>query len=109
MRTLTQDRVKRILKEFKKGIESTLRDKFVELVLFGSYARGDYEFGSDIDVLLLVREKLTKEEDKKISELSSAISLEYDMVITCFDCLLHDFKHRNSPFLLNIRREGVKI
>jgi predicted nucleotidyltransferase len=109
MGTLTQKRVKKILKEFKKGIKNTLRGKFVELILFGSYARGDYEFGSDIDVLLLVREKLTKEEDKKISELSSAISLEYDMVITCFDCLLRDFKHRNSPFLLNIRREGEKI
>ncbi|MBA7545586.1 hypothetical protein ES705_37955 [subsurface metagenome] len=109
MRTLTQKRVKKILKEFKKGIENTLRDKFVELVLFGSYARGDYEFGSDIDVLLLVREKLTSEEEKKILELSSAISLEYDMVITCFDYPYDAFQSWETPFLMNVRREGVII
>lgn len=109
LKTLTQKKVKEILNEFKKGINDILGNKFEELILFGSYARGDYEFGSDIDVLLLVKEKLTKEEDKKISQLSSDISLEHDIVITCFDYLLHDYKHRNSPFLLNAKKDAVKI
>jgi predicted nucleotidyltransferase len=45
-----------------KNIKDILQSKFVELILYGSYARGDYEFGSDVDVLLLIKEKLTKKE-----------------------------------------------
>ncbi|CAD7783018.1 MAG: hypothetical protein KIIPBIDF_01906 [Candidatus Methanoperedenaceae archaeon GB50] len=51
METLTQEKVKEILKELKGKIKEAIKDKFVALILYGSYARGDYEFGSDIDVL----------------------------------------------------------
>ena len=106
---LTKEDVKDTLKELKKRIEGMLKEKFVEIILFGSYARGDYEPDSDIDVLLVVKEKLTRKERDGISRISSDLSLTYDIVITCFDYLYTDFKNRNSPFLLNVRREGVAI
>ena len=45
----------------------------IDAILFGSYARGDAEFGSDIDVLLLVdssREAIA-EKNWQISEIAS--------------------------------------
>jgi len=107
--TLNQAEVKKILGGFKKEIKNILRDKFVELILFGSYARGDYEFGSDIDVLLVVKEKLTREEKDKISLKASGLSLKHDIVISCFDYIYDAYKTWETPFLMNVRREGTKI
>lgn len=101
--------IKEVLPEFKEGLKSILGEKFVDLILFGSYAREDYSAGSDIDLLLVVKDKLSLEEREKISDFSSNLSLEHDTVITCFDYPYDDFKHRNTPFLLNIRREGITI
>jgi len=106
---LNKNDVKEILKEFREKIRSIIKGKFIELILFGSYARGDYEFGSDIDVLVVVKERLTGTERKRISKILSDISLAYDTVIACFDYPYTEFETRNSPFLLNVRREGIKI
>ena len=106
---LDKDDVEEILRDFKKKVESILKEKFVEAILFGSYARGDYEHGSDIDLLLVVKEKLTRKEKERISKITADLSLTYDVVITCFDYLYTDFRDRNSPFLLNVRKEGVAI
>jgi predicted nucleotidyltransferase len=106
---VNQREVKRILIEFKKCVEETLQSKFVELILYGSYARGDYEFGSDIDVLLLIKEKLTKKEKDSISIKASELSLKYDIVISCFAYLYQDYKTWETPFLMNVRSEGLKI
>ncbi|MCP2520812.1 nucleotidyltransferase domain-containing protein [Candidatus Aminicenantes bacterium AC-335-K20] len=108
-KALTRNEVMRILHRFKNEVKNTLKDKFIELILFGSYARGDYEFGSDIDVLLVIKEELTKEEKEKISELSCELSLEYETVITCFYYLLDAFENWETPFLMNIRKEGIRI
>jgi len=106
METLTQEKVKEILKELKGKIKEAIKDKFVALILYGSYARGDYEFGSDIDVLLVVRENLTSFEKDNIS---SDLNLKYDIVITCFYYLYEVFKTWETPLLMNVRREGIEV
>lgn len=106
---LNPEKVKAILQEFKRDIESVLHSKLVEIVLYGSYARGDYEFGSDIDILLVVNEKLTEKERDKISFIASKISLKYETVISCFDYPLYAFQSWETPFLMNVRREGIRI
>jgi len=109
METLTQEKVKEILKEFKEKVKEVIKDKFVALILYGSYARGDYEFGSDIDVLLILRENLTSFEKDRISDISSDLNLKYDVVITCFDYLYEVFKTWETPFLMNVRKEGIEV
>ena len=109
METLTQEKVKEILKEFKEKVKEVIKDKFVALILYGSYARGDYEFGSDVDVLLVVRENLTSFEKDRISDISSDLNLKYDVVITYFDYLYEVFKTWETPFLMNVRREGIEV
>lgn len=93
----------------KREVESLLGDKFVELILFGSFARGDYEVGSDIDVLLVVKEELTEEEEVKVSQVTTDMGLEYDVVITCFSYPYDAFQSWETPFLANVRREGIRI
>lgn len=51
---LTNQEVKKIVEELCGSVASLFPQNKIEAILFGSYARGDAEPGSDIDVLILV-------------------------------------------------------
>jgi streptomycin 3"-adenylyltransferase len=61
--------VREILKETLSSVHSILRDNLIGIYLYGSLAMGCFHPGSsDIDVILVVRERLSKEQRKKIIE-----------------------------------------
>ena len=43
-----------IVKTLRDGIEQIFKQNCMDVILFGSYARGNADDGSDIDVLLLL-------------------------------------------------------
>jgi len=45
------EKVKRILTGVKKYLIESFGDKIRQVILYGSYARGDYNRDSDIDIL----------------------------------------------------------
>lgn len=100
---------KKMIKEFKEELKEVLGEKFMDLILFGSYARGDFSTDSDIDLLLIVKERLSSEEKERVSSICATFSLKYDIVISCFDYPYDVFNRYNTPFLLNVKDEGVKI
>lgn len=51
---LTNQEMKKIVAELCGSVASLFPQNKAEAILFGSYARGDAEPGSDIDVLILV-------------------------------------------------------
>lgn len=106
----TLDTVLSLTAEKLKGI---FGDKLKDVILFGSYARGDYDEESDIDVFVLVDmpDVELKGYISVISSVTSEIDLEYDVLISV---ILKDINHFESwkkvvPFYLNILKEGRKI
>lgn len=83
------------------------------VVLYGSYARGDYDDESDIDVM--VRVKLSKpllaQYRKTFSHLGSDLGLEHDITVSIHLQDQETFeKYKNDlPFYRNILREGVPV
>jgi predicted nucleotidyltransferase len=49
--------LKPILSSFKKEIEEILGKNFQNLILFGSYARGEESTESDIDLLVVLKKQ----------------------------------------------------
>jgi predicted nucleotidyltransferase len=46
------------------------------IILYGSYARGDYRKDSDVDLLILLdKDKVTREDEKKLNILYTTSSL----------------------------------
>jgi len=83
------------------------------VILFGSYARGDYDVESDIDIMLLVdmpAEKLATYR-KAIIILSTDLDLKYDVFTSVMLQDLETFeKWKNTlPFYQKILSEGVQI
>jgi predicted nucleotidyltransferase len=84
-----------------------------KVVLFGSYARGDYHEDSDIDVMILADiqpEDVDKTRDQ-IHDLTFYLDLEYNVVI-CLHIVCSAIFHKyldTMPFFMNVRKDGVEL
>ncbi|NEQ82012.1 MAG: nucleotidyltransferase domain-containing protein [Moorea sp. SIO2I5] len=100
--------VKVILPQLRQHFEKIYGERLFKMVLFGSQARGDAKFGSDIDVLVVLKGTVNPgEEIKRTSHVVAQLSLEHNEVISRLFIDEHRFTHYTSPLLRNIRREGI--
>ncbi|MBI3328311.1 MAG: nucleotidyltransferase domain-containing protein [Nitrospinae bacterium] len=104
------EKLKPILTELRRRFESLYGERLVQMVLFGSQARGDAEAGSDIDVLIILRGSVDPgEEITRTGELTASLSLQHDVVISRIFISSEQFTSGQSPLLLNVRREGLPV
>ena len=105
----------KILTAIANYSRETFGDKLEAVILYGSYARGDYDEDSDIDIMVLVdldREALRPFEDG-FDTLSSDLSLADDDCTTISLILESSAQfHRwlpAIPFYKNVMEEGIRI
>ena len=85
-------------------IKDSLKEIHAEFILiFGSFARGDYKEGSDIDLLIIGRVK-SFEVYKKIKPIENKIKREINCVVWTIENLK---KEKNSGFVKDIFKKGV--
>jgi len=101
--------IKPILTDFKKRIRPLYGDKFKQLVLFGSWARNQATDDSDIDVAVVLGGQIKPglEIDRMIDVITD-INLESNVLLSVYPVSEDDFRNRQSPLLINIRREGIQ-
>jgi predicted nucleotidyltransferase len=101
-------RIRKLMKELKEGLIRIYGDRLKAVYLYGSYARGDYRQGSDVDVMILLSDyKNYWEELRRSTNLASDISLEYDVTVSRLIMKEIQWKESDMPVLRNIHREGV--
>lgn len=107
---ISRRQLRKILKEYRAALQEVLGDDLHSTILYGSQARGDAVEGSDIDVLCVMKRPFNYGDlILRTSDITAEISLKYDVVLSRSFARLEDFKTRQTPFLMNIRREGVTV
>ena len=103
-----RDGIKTLLGELKAGLEALYGERLEGLYLYGSYARGEEDSESDLDVLIVLDciEHYAGEVDRT-SFLISDLSLKYRVSISCVFTTQHDWQGRDMPFLANVREEAI--
>jgi len=101
-------KIKEILKEFREQIEDLYSKRLKDVILYGSWARGEATEESDIDMVIILEGKVVpgKEIDRMI-DIITEINLKYGVLISVYPVSGEDYSATNSPLLINIRREGV--
>jgi predicted nucleotidyltransferase len=103
------------IKDSISSVKKILQKRFgseLELYLFGSVARNDYETDSDIDILVLVPGKVDTSLKEYIIDIVYDVELEYDVV---FGIIVRSKEFWSSeraaamPFHQNVQREAVRI
>jgi len=102
--------LKDILEDFKKEILNLYGNKLKKIILYGSYARGEENEDSDIDLAIVIKGEIRpfKELDR-MSEITYDIELKYDILLSLYPISEEHYQNLSTPFLLNIRKEGVLI
>lgn len=99
------------LKDFLQKLRSALRDKIIEVKLFGSKARGEDMADSDIDVLVVVSEASTEIEDQ-VLDIAFEVNLKHEVYISprvIDHVILDDPVWKITPFLQAISKEGIPL
>jgi predicted nucleotidyltransferase len=101
-------KVKRLLKELRDGLVRIYGDRLNGLYLYGSYARGDAQVDSDVDVMIVLNdyESYGKEIDQT-GNLVSALSLEYGISISRVIVKETQWLNSDTPLLRNIHADGI--
>ena len=108
-----ENKLKTICELSSKKMREIFGEKLISVILYGSYARGDYDHESDIDVMALVdMENLELEKYSwEISSFMSDIDLEYCVFLSIKlqDKATFDKWQYTLPYFINVKKEGVII
>ena len=102
--------IRRLMQELKEGLARIYGDRLKAVYLYGSYARGDYRPGSDVDVMVLLSDyKDYWDEWRRSSDYISDVSLAYDVTVSCILTRQAQWEQADKPVLHNIRLEGLLV
>lgn len=109
----TQNDLKTILKKISEIYYAVYGEDIVKIVLYGSYARGDYQNNSDIDIVAIVRgeRRDLQERLKKVWDISSELEIEYETIVSPTVIPFEEYEKykEDMPYYRNIQKEGVEV
>ena len=105
--------IQSLLPQYLSEIQKIYGSHLKSVILYGSYARGDYTEDSDIDIMILVDlpdEELDGYVDS-LSELGFQYNVEHDIWIMPIVKNIEHFQYWVSvyPFYKNVQKEGVSL
>ena len=100
--------VEELVAELKAGLIQLYGPNLNSILIFGSYARGEQDNESDLDVLVILDhfEHYGTEIDRS-GHLTSDLSLKYGVSISTIFVTHQDWLERDTPLLRNARFEAI--
>ena len=105
--------INQLLARYLSEVKSIYGVHLKSVILYGSYARGDYTSDSDVDIMLLV--DLLPEEIETYSDQLSELGYEYNVAYDIWMMpVVKNIQHfrrwvSSYPFYSNVQKEGVVL
>jgi len=101
-------KIEEVLKEFRAEVEKLYGKRLRNIILYGSWARGEATESSDIDlVITLEGDVIPGKEIDRMIDIITEINLKHGVLLSIYPVSENDYSAVNSPLLMNVRREGV--
>ena len=95
------------------ALEVSFKDKLDKVILYGSYARGDYNEHSDVDIMILttLTDEEIEEAETEIFDLAFDFQMDYDIDISVVIQNKERFNYWLGalPFYNNVQKEGIVL
>lgn len=107
------NKIENVIDQFILEVSKLIGKRLKKVILYGSYARGDYNENSDVDIMILTDfndEELEKYR-VKIRDLACDLEFENDVIISPIVRNIEKYNNRINviPFYMNIQKEGVVL
>ncbi len=99
------------LKLAKRKLKKALKDNLVEMRFFGSRYKGNHKGLSDLDILVILKNKNIKDEDKVfeiLNDLELKLNIPLDIVVHSLDIWQKELKH-STPFSQSVLKNSIVI
>ena len=105
------DRIDSLATDFKQELQRIYSDQLTELILFGSYARGDFREESDVDFAIVLKDPATRSaaEIFRLAPASAELSLKYGITVSILPISMQKLNTSGQGVFEAIRREGRRI
>lgn len=107
------NRIKNLLELYKAEIDKLGKEHMVKLILYGSYARGDFNQDSDIDIMILVNDEEASlfDYENRVSDITYDFNIKYGTDIMPIIKNVDQFEYWKEAYMFyrNVDKEGVEI
>lgn len=105
--------VNKEIQAFVNQVKEILGKRLKKVILYGSYARGDYNKQSDVDIMILTDLSFEEIEEyrDRISDIAYDIELDTGIILSPVIKNIEKYNSRIRfvPFYKNVEREGVVL
>lgn len=102
--------IEALLDDFKQRLEVLYGERLIEVVLFGSVARGEDTPESDVDVLVVLRDPVDHyAESEPLSAVMVDLMARYGEFVVPVVMSESTFRTGDWPLLTNVRTEGISL
>lgn len=113
MLSLNEELINNIKKDIVYMVKNLMGNELVEVILYGSCARGDYTNDSDIDIALLIRcdRMKAKMYGDGLASIATELAMRYFAVVNLVCFPYQEFLEKKSwyAYFQNIDREGIVL
>ena len=102
-----------LLERYKEAVSQILGERLKRIILYGSYARGDFKQDSDMDIMILA--DIQPEEISNLADwiydITYDFEVKYEMEINPSIQSIQVYEQWKGvyPFFMNIEKDGVAV
>lgn len=97
-----------ILDEIILALKEKFNSSLKNVILYGSYARGDYRHYSDVDLLIIV-DIPHAEAMEIITDITAKYIDSHELIINALNRTSEEFKHSNAGLFSEVEKEGIVL
>ncbi len=109
-KALTPDELQSLSKEVKQALTELYGDRLAEVILYGSYARGDFHAESDVDYMVVLTDEQVKsgKEVRCMAPYIGSLSLKYDVEVSVFPTDVAKYQSGYTHFHKAVQQDGIR-
>jgi len=109
-RVQTMDDIRSLIEKIRAQLKERYGSKVLQIILYGSFARGKATSESDVDLLVVVDDSLDPWEVRRtLDDLLLDILLASGRLISVLVVPKSFYENYRSPFLKQVQKEGIPL